>query len=68
MFSTVITWINTQFVKRDALLEIEREVQLRWEKEHVFEKDAPQVWLNNLSPSPFLIIVCGGGKGLGPWS
>ena len=33
----------SQFVKRDALLEIERECQLRWERERVFEADAPQV-------------------------
>ena len=32
-----------QFVKRDALLEIEGEVQLKWERDHVFEVDAPQV-------------------------
>ena len=29
-------------MKRDAILEIEREVQLRWEQERVFEIDAPQ--------------------------
>lgn len=30
------------FVKRDTLLEIEKECQLKWEKERVFEQDAPQ--------------------------
>ena len=38
-----VVFIFSQFVKRDALLEIEREVQLRWERERVFEIDAPQV-------------------------
>ena len=33
----------SQFVKRDALLEIERECQLRWERARVFDADAPQV-------------------------
>ena len=35
--------LHHQFVKRDTLLEIEREVQLKWERDHVFEVDAPQV-------------------------
>jgi leucyl-tRNA synthetase len=30
------------FVKRDTLLEIERECQLRWERDGVFRMDAPQ--------------------------
>ena len=32
-------------MKRDAILEIEKEVQLRWAKERVFELDAPKVRL-----------------------
>ena len=36
---------HAQFVKRDAILEIERAVQQRWERERVFEVDAPQVVL-----------------------
>ena len=34
---------RSQFVKRDTLLEIERECQLRWERDAVFQMDAPQV-------------------------
>ena len=32
-----------QFAKREAIREIEKEVQRRWEQEKVFEIDAPQV-------------------------
>lgn len=32
-----------QFVKRDTIREIEKEVQRRWEKERIFEIDAPKV-------------------------
>lgn len=35
--------LPVQFVKRDAIHDIEREVQQRWENERVFEIDAPKV-------------------------
>ncbi len=31
----------SQFAKRDSLLEIEQEIQCRWEREGVFYVDAP---------------------------
>lgn len=41
--TTPYSSLLSQFVKRDAILEIEKEVQLRWAKERVFELDAPKV-------------------------
>ena len=32
-----------QFAKRDTIREIEKEVQRRWDKERIFEADAPKV-------------------------
>ena len=43
MYTKLFCFVFTQFVKRDTILEIEKEVQLRWEREHVFEIDAPEV-------------------------
>ena len=37
------TYLIFQFAKRDAIIAVEREVQQRWEKEAVFEYDAPEV-------------------------
>ena len=41
--SWILRHCRVQFVKRDTLLEIERECQLRWERDGVFQMDAPQV-------------------------
>ena len=42
-----------QFAKRDTIREIEKEVQRRWDKERIFEVDAPKV---SLPPLSFTLI------------
>ena len=36
--------VHPQFHKRDTLRDIELGIQQRWEREKVFEVDAPKVW------------------------
>ena len=54
----ILRHCRVQFVKRDTLLEIERECQLKWERDKVFQMDAPQVgmWVtytqNNVQTQP----------------
>ena len=56
----ILRHCRVQFVKRDTLLEIERECQLRWERDGVFQMDAPQVSMlvtytqNNVQTQPAL--------------
>ena len=45
-----------QFAKRDTIREIEKEVQRRWDKERIFEVDAPKVGPPSPSPSPLTLI------------
>ena len=45
--SAVLYLLNSKFYKRDAIREIEKECQERWERERIFEADAPKVCIIN---------------------